>query len=114
MMEYKVCFHMSYKNPDGTHLGNGKLHYCGHTLEEAIEKALNISMVLGFRPSTGRYTTYICTSFAIQRGRRRGENVKWEDYKKTTEGKTLIKNTAPVMQEIIDLEMETFGWQYLD
>jgi hypothetical protein len=81
MMEYKVCFHMSY-TPNWEVAGespkkkkfHGKMHYCGHTLEEAVAK---------IRKFVARYQVHergTCTSMWIMRGRRKGDNIKWNDY----------------------------------
>lgn len=85
MMEYKVCFHISSYCPwlVGTHRTktgklskqiryHGKLHYCGHTLQEAVEK---------FKFNFTKSKNQKCTSMWIMRGREKGRNIKWKDYK---------------------------------
>lgn len=55
---------------------NGKLHYCGATLEEAVSK---VRMVVA---SMEVNQTGTCTSMWIMRGREKGKNIKWKDYHK--------------------------------
>lgn len=90
MMEYKVCFHISYtpywlnerreerRTPTGRvskqRVWHGKMHYSGHTLAEAVDK---------IRPYLERLEQNnrgYCTSMWIMRGRERGRNIKWADY----------------------------------
>ena len=83
MLEYKVCFHMSYHQPYSvTHKGelilpkkwHGKMHYCGATLEEAVAKV---------RYHVANYEARhagTCTSMWIMRGKEKGKNIKWTDY----------------------------------
>jgi hypothetical protein len=114
MLEHKICFHMSYKNPDGSNGGNGKMHYRGRTPEEAIQKALTLFMVLGVKRHTGAWIGSTCTSFTFQRGRFKGKNVKWLDYVKTPEGKALIKEQTPKVTKDYGMHSENWGWRFLE
>jgi len=79
MKEYKVRFYISYKwiSPTGkSEIYNGKLHYVGDTLNEAVDKAI------GFIRAYEKRNQGYCTSMLIQRGRERGRNIKWKDYVK--------------------------------
>lgn len=93
MLEYKVCFYISYRwgylyNRFKDELvlpraHNGKLHYCGHTLEDAVRKVRNYVARLEVN---GNGT---CTSMYIMRGREKGKNITWKSYHKKPETKKL-------------------------
>lgn len=89
MMEYKVCFHMSYplgwtdpNTPKRTRY-HGKMHYCGTDLEEAVAK-IRRTVAWDFVARGAR-----CTSMWIMRGRDRGKNITWAEYHKEGEAKRL-------------------------
>jgi hypothetical protein len=86
MLEYKVCFYITYKWGYRYSQINGKLilpknyygkmYYCGATLEEAVAKV---------RPYVANLEvqgTGFCTSMGIRRGREKGKNIRWSDYHK--------------------------------
>ena len=79
---------------------NGKLHYCGATLEEAVSKVRMIvaSMEVG--------QSGTCTSMWIMRGREKGKNIKWKDYHKRGAAKEVwletLKEAARFEQELRD------------
>lgn len=82
MQEYKVCFHMSYVNKyyGTTWKHNGKMHYVGRDLEEAVEKVRG-------HVAAAVHTGGKCTSMWVMRGRDKGLNIKWDEYHKKGEPK---------------------------
>ena len=115
MMEYKVRFNLSFINPDGTSRDTSSLTYSGHTLEDAVAKAMRRINPTGIRrPHTGEWVDHICNSFLITRGRRRGERIKWLDYLKTPEGKKVYDEIAPERLKRMAEHAERWGWRFLD
>lgn len=108
MLEYKVCFHISYWCPwtadyyklkngkqSNRKRGHGKLHYAGYDLEEAVAKVRGSMAWQQVRaehdPERGKGEFTKCTSMWVMRGRQRGLNVKWDEYHKKGEAKKLWK-----------------------